>query len=233
MVIGESVEVVLPRNPENAEKLTPEYASLVFFNSFRHSQGIPIIQRDIFSYVHIIRPKWKISPEDKPKILEISQNMILSFLYGEEDKRKEGVILHDSYPPKNIAIVEIINRLGDMEDKFNDKEKPTPEKKRELIQKISESITSQDLDFLNRENGRERNPDSKKPLMDPWLSFIVHFGLNKNSTEVPEFDEMYRDIRAFITRPGAEINQFWLNSFTETLNIYRKKHRGVKINLEP
>lgn len=228
MVVGESVEVKLSRNPENAEKLTPEYASRVFFNSFRHSQGIPNIQKSIFRYLHIIRPTWKITLEDKPKILEISQNMILSFLYG-TDGRKEGVTLHDGYPNKDRVNTEIVHELAEMEEQFNYEAKSDPEKKSGLIQELADDITNQDLYFLNRENGRERNPPSKKPSMDPWLSFIIHFGLNKNSTGVQELDEMYKDIREFITRPGAEINQ----KLTETLKIYRKKHPGVKINLDP
>ena len=230
MVIGESVEVVLPRSPENAEQLTPKYASLVFFNSFRHSQGTPLpLQRDIFTYLHITNPTWKITPEDKPKILEISQKMIFSYLYGEEDVRKDGVILHNNYAlTKGMVNTTIVNQLDEMQEQFNDQEKSDPEKKRELIQKISNSIIGKDWVFLQR--GRERSPpDSKKPFMDPWLSFIVHFGLNKNSTEIPELDEMYKDIRAFITRPGAKITE----NFTETLKMYRQKHPGVKINLKP
>lgn len=229
MAIGESAEVALSTNPESVEKLTPRYASLVFFNSFRHSQGVLTMQRDIFSYVHIIRPKWKITLEDKPKILEISQNMIHSFLYGTHG-RKEGVSLHGSYPQKDRANTEMVHQLADMEEKFNDKEKSDPEKKRELIKKIADVITEKDLEFLSQEQGRNKIPhNSRRPLMDSWLSYIVHFALNKNSTGVPELDEMYKDIRAFITRPSAEINQ----NLTEILKIYRKKHPGVKINLNP
>lgn len=227
MAIGESAEVALSTNPENVEKLTPRYASLVFFNSFRHSQGQTTIQKDIFSYLHIIRPEWKITQEDKAKTLEISQNMIFSFLYGKGHERKDGVTLHDSYPTKDRAGIDIIDQLGEMEEKFNDEEKSDQEKKRELIQKLAEDIADTDLYFM--EKGRKRSPDRKSPPMDPWLSHIVHFALNKNFTGVPELDEMYKDIRAFITRPGAEINQ----KLTEILKIYRKKHPGVKINLNP
>lgn len=229
MAIGESVEVVLPRNPENAEKLTPRYASLVLFNSFRHSQGMPVLQRDIFSYIHIIRPTWKITREDKPKILEISQKMILSFLFGTHG-RKEGVTLHNSYPYKDRANTEIVYALADMEDQFSYEAKSDPEKKRELVKKIADATTGKDLEFLSKENARNKIPNnSRRPFMDSWLSFIVHFGLNKNSTGVPELDEMYKDIREFITRPGAEISQ----ELTEVLQFYRKKHPGVKINLNP
>lgn len=232
MVIGESAEVALSTNPENVEKLTPRYASLVFFNSFRHSQGVPTMQRNIFNYVHIIRPKWEITLEDKPKILEVSQNMILSFLYGTHG-RKEGVSLHVSSKGthKDRVNIEIAHELAEMEEQFNYyNEKSDPEKKRELIKKIADVIIDKDLEFLSKEQGRNKIPhNSRKPFMDSWLSYIVHFGLNGNSTGVPELDEMYKDIRAFITRPGVEKSQ----ELTEVLKIYRKKHPGVKINLNP
>jgi len=230
MIIGEPAEVALPTNPEHAAKFTPRYASLVLFNSFRHSQGIPIMQRDIFSYVHIVTPELKITPEDKPKVLELSRKMITSFLYGKGHDRKEGVTLHANYPPKNIVNDRIAEELDEMQERFNDKEKPTPEKKRELIQKIADTIIDRDLGFLEREDGRNKIPhNSRKPFMDSWLSYIVHFGLNRNSTGVPELDEVYADIRAFITQPGAARSQ----KLTETLKIYRKKHPGAAINLKP
>lgn len=152
--------------------------------------------------------------------------MILAFLFGGEHKRKKGVMLHARYPDRYKANTDIMHELDEMQEKFNDKEKSDPDKKRELIKKLADEITDRDLEFLRK--GRERNPDSKKPLMDPWLSFVIHFGLNGNSTGVPELDEMYKDIRAFITRPDAEVSQ----KLTETLKIYIRKHPGVKINLK-
>lgn len=228
--MAESLGVELLRNPEHAEKLTPQYASLLLFHSFRHSQGVEEIQRDIFSYIHIIRPEWRITPEDKPGIFAGSKEMIHAFLYGSGHGRKQGMALHDSYPIQDIETVNIAiaDALDHMEDRFDDK-KSKPKKKRELIQIMSDSIINTDLHWLLEEDGRERSPVSEKPKMDPWLSFIVHFGLNGNSTGVPELDEMYRDIRAFIVGSNVQINQ----ELTEILKIYKRKHPGVKINLNP
>lgn len=232
MAIGKSTEVALSRNPENIERqrLTPQYASLILVHSYRHSQGAPPIQRLIFSYLHFIRPEWKISIGDKPKAIDLSKEMIFSFLYGKGNKRKERrVTLHENRPNIYVTINDIRNQLDIMQTEFNNQENLEPENKKKLVEEIAKEITFRDLKFLERKNGRKRNPDSKKPLMDPWLSHLVHFGLNGNSTRVPEFDEMYEDIRAFITRPGAEISQ----ALTDTLKIYGEKHPGIKINLKP
>lgn len=239
--MGEPTEPIATKNPEMQNQLAPEYAARFLFHSFRHSQGYPSIQTHIFEYAHIIRPGWKIPKEEEKTILEISKKMILSFI-GQDGKHKTGIVLHQALPSTNQD-GQIEGQLDEMRKAFSEQTNLYSDWKDIITAHIVRDIVVRDQDFLTKENGRERSPGhSEKPLMDPWQSFIVHFGLNRNPTGIAEFDEMYADVRKFIIthlsgKSSLEDNFIdnddWIRNFKNVLRIYQEKHPGAKIDLSP
>lgn len=198
---------------EIQNQLTPEHASNIFVASFRHSQGLPDIQKNIFSYLHSIRPDWKITPEDKPEILNTSKEKVQAFLFGKENKARENTT-HSKYPTKEVAKRDIEDQFEEMEEQLNNQEEADQDKKEKLIQKIANGIIDRDSYFLDK--GRK-------------ISYIVHYGLNEHSTGIPEINEMYKEVRKFITLSGIKDNK----KLAEVLRIYGEKNPGVQINLDP
>lgn len=221
-----------PKKPEIQQNLTPEYAALLFFHSFRHSQGIPALQTEIFKYVHLIRPAWRITSEDRPKIEEISTRKIDSFL-GKQATTKHGVVAHRIISHSTEKVINV--ELEDMRDAFNGDYIVIPwipGAKNRLVKQIAKYIITSDLDYCKRQYGRERNPSySEKPLLDPWLSFVIHFGINKNSTNIAEFDQMYADIRKVILSGKVmNLKDRTQTKFAQLLEIYQQKHPNILIN---
>lgn len=221
-----------PPELEARGTLTPEYAAHLLYHSFRHSQGSPNLQERIFNYVHFTRPEWRIAPKDKPTIRRLSGKLISKYLG--EDNHKKGVMLHS--PVKDYDLDRNLDAgIDDMEKTFNGIHSFHREKG-DLVSAITGDVIFHDLKFLELKTGRPRIPgSSEKPAMDPWLSFIVHFGLNRNPTGVTEFDEMYGEVRKVLFDPPVEerVYQDWSPSYQKVLEIYQEKHPGAPIDLNP
>lgn len=208
------------------ETLTPEYAARFLFHSFRHSQGDSVLQSRIFSYAHLLRPDWTIDDGSRSKIREISQKMVFAFLGGNGEGKKD-VVVHTPSAIGDDAELGVMKELDYMEERFDER---APNRD-ELSTQITKLIIERDLKYLTRDGGRERAPASaQKPLLDPWLSFLVHFGLNRNPTGMVELDEMYKDVRVSVTKPSEERD---LTGFNDVLRIYQEKHPGTPIDLNP
>ncbi len=209
--------------------LTPDYAARFAYHSFRHSQGNQWLQKQIVSYAHAIRPSWEVQQSDIPKISTALNTLLPSF----EKMKQQGLHVSTeatSYYGTSRATDRI---LGLMEHCLKGESEPKEsELKGEIINDISKAIINQDHHFLIQKYGRNKiPPDINSPSRDDWLSHVVHFGLNGKPTGLKEFDEMYRDVRAHIL--SGRLDQESQKKFDEVLQIYKDKHSGVAINMQP
>ena len=222
----------------NKEHQTLGYATLLLFESFRHSQGFSPFQRKIFHYLHLIRPSWTISQEDREKI---NTQITLKTKAYIGDKGAHGKVrTHSSESTdRNRMLIAKDNALDSMVVTINDGLEPGEKRrsKEELIPMIAQYVIQMDLNFLIRPDGRSRSPitkedtDASNPHMDPWLSFVIHYALNQNSTNIEEYDRMYQDVRKAIL--SDKINQEAKDGLEQVTIIYQAKHPGVAINMQP
>jgi len=211
-------------DPLIQQVLKPDYAACFIYHSFKHSQGNQWLQRQIVSYAHLIRPLWEVKESDA-RAISIALNQLLQ---SYDKMREKGLhVSNEATSPLGTsraadqALYLMINFL-----KGENEPKPT------IVEAITYGIIERDHYFFAKPNGRNKtSPDINSPSRDNWLSHAIHFGLNGNPTGLKEFDEMYRDARAYIL--SRKLDQESQGKFDKVLAIYTDKHPGVAINLQP
>jgi hypothetical protein len=101
-----------------------------------------------------------------------------------------------------------------------------------LLPKLSTSIFKRDYHYLvDPGKGRLKTPtteDDRSFFNDPWSSFFVEFVMRGRKTGIPEFNEMYRDVRAYIERQHREKTEEWVMNmepkFTEIIKSHNNHH---------
>ena len=206
------------------EELTPEYAARYAYHSFRHSQGNQWLQKRIVDFTHSIRPSWKVDGSNLPVISEEFSKLLESFDRMKQQKLHASTEATSPYGTSRAA-----DRILYLMEHFL---KGESEPKEEIIKGIAGAIINQDHNFLTRENGRNKtDPDINIPLRDNWLSHAIHFGLNGTPTGLEEFNEMYSDVRDHIL--SGKLDQESQDKFEQVLKIYKDKHPGFEINMQP
>ncbi len=198
--------------------LTPDYAARILFQSYKHSQGLSGLQRDIFRYIHTIHPTWYMDNEQRKKVEELSEDRIIKY---------RSSSLHSEADANDIKSV-----LVDMQSALNYGE-DEGRGRGSLVKEVTRCIVERDYASLKLRNGRPRQlPNQNNPATDPWLSFLVYYGLNGNTTHLPELDRMYSDVEKFVTGEGLEsLDKKTQAQFAVVMEIYKQKHPGTNINL--
>ena len=173
------------------DTLSPQYGSKILFHSFTYSQGNVSLQQDLFDYIHLIRPAWRMNNGLKQEIFENALPSVakrLKFSVGNNEKHELHPKIYESIPMHLDA------RLQDFQKSL---EKNIAEKD-PLIEKIAIMCLLNDFHFLVHDldqspRGRPRRNEGEK-----WLSQLCHFGMNDAPTGLLEFDEMFDDVRQAI-----------------------------------
>jgi len=213
------------KEPLIQQELTPDYAARFAYLSFRHSQGNQWLQRQIVSFVHIIRPSWEVNESDVPAI-SIELNKLLQ---SYDIMREKGLHVSNTVATSPHGTDQAVSRIVYLMKNFlkiDDEPKPT------IVETIAAEIIRADHYFLTKENGRNKtSPDIKVPLRDNFLSHAIRFGLNGNPTGLAEFDEMYRDVKAHIS--SGRLDQESQGKFDKVMEIYKTNHPEVAIMMQP
>lgn len=74
------------------DALTAEYASQLLFQSFYFSQGDNNLQENMFKYLHLLHPSWKMSDSLFRETIQKTQEKVAGFFSAEA---KKSLVLHD------------------------------------------------------------------------------------------------------------------------------------------
>ena len=183
--------------PNSEGQLSPAYATRLFFASFEHSQGFPQLQRNFFRLMHNLHPAWQITDATKEDIRAMVTPKISKHLEHSEDENPgntEKVVFHPYIAYPDRIANEISSRLNDIQEDFNYEGEFMPTDS--LIFSIRKEIGKQDdLHTIGRGGRPRRNVDPSNPKNDPRFSYFKYYVIDGNSTEIPEFDEIYGLVR--------------------------------------
>jgi len=153
----------------------------IFINSFRFSQGEPSLQQDIFKYLHILHPDWRIDPAMKRNLFRQGLQAIKRIVPTSETAgnvtSSHQVVDEDKQVP---LASETRYRLNDMQDELAS---PMFSRRGELVARIVKVMMAKDTKFLKQ--GRP-------------LSYVCHYGINAHSTGIEEYDMLFKEIRSHI-----------------------------------
>jgi hypothetical protein len=159
--------------------LAPEYTSDIVVATFRHSQGAANFQKDIFDYIHLIRPHWRIPQED---IASITGQMLPEIV---------GHVKSANHMPTEQPILLELNRVvGEFKASLN--RSTPPLEKQVIVERLVEYTLLRDHYFLSSTKARPRGTGY---TTDQFASFFRDFVLGSQSTGFPELDEMYKDAK--------------------------------------
>lgn len=139
------------------------------------------------------------------------------------DRKDDGTML-----TKRSVDLEIWSTVEDMHTIFNDE----PEDPEALIPDISKGLFDKDFKFLvDPGGGRPKAPtvdEDKSFLHDPWGSFLVEFVMRGRNTGVPEFNEMFADVKSYIDKQRSEQTELWTDEmepkFTQIIESHNDHH---------
>ena len=205
-----------PTNPETQDSLSVAHGADLFFTSYYFSQGLPGLQLNIFRYLHLIRPAWRIADEEKPVIRRQALAKVFQHLqHAQGEQPPGGKVTHASYRETDIYS-DVSGNLDEMKNILDGAEDNNPDfqQKDYVISQLAYWVYTRDFEtlFEEKENekkevigvsekGRPRhgiNPNAPYGFGDPWLSHAIYYGVLGNPTPMGEFDEMFRDIGEYI-----------------------------------
>ena len=211
----------MSRNIEEAKTHPPLDAKRVhaiIFTSFFFSQGDNDMQGDMFRYIHRIRPEWHIDLHSLfPQLIEdkVFQEKIDRVALSNGKKHTTHLVggkRIDAASSRN-ALVEEIHSLR----RILSGEREDTEYMNELLATLTWTIIEADHLNIVEKGGRTRDLNklngkngTLSPYDDPFHSHFCYYVLGENSTHIPEFDQMFLDIR---------------NSFNSSLAFLEPKNR--------
>lgn len=220
--------VGLAAEAELEHAYTPQEVSKLFFNSFRFSQGEPGIQQLLYNYLckeygdrlssRLIQDGIEIAAPRIEKFVSAG----VSHTVREEDRIKDTI---DEERQKWLATLDVHNSGKEMV--FDTKE-------------TLKQILARETRFLVRGSGRPR-PNSgdgnQSGPKDKFTSHIVYYGLLENSTGMPEYDKLFKELLAElpnIPSEGRAMNRYGYEdqySFYTTLEKHFSAHPEDKAKL--
>ncbi len=219
--------------------LTPHHAARLIFFSYMVAQGSTdtefAFQQSIFSYLHEQHPDWKISDEDKSTVFEETKKLVDSF-HGAVAPNADGSNSKTQHPQidsKYDKYGDLQKNVDNMQATFNGEAQV-----KEPLRQILLYTILQDHTILVEKGGRKRsNPDPNDPRRDPWLSFLVHYGLQGNSIGVPEYNQMFRDVRSYIEARGSIGKTFHYlpqigTMYREVIDVHNQHHPNAQVKPE-
>lgn len=226
------------------QPLTVEHAANLLFFSFRFSQGDTDLQRLFFRYLHLINPDWRFQEGFEQNIFDILQERTKKFVLSNNETRDEKLKYHH---PEDLTVQGVENilmlEIKEMGSIFGDRE-PNEEdsqaykrgwidgmqkrSKDEIVRLITQGVIERDYEFLVRKGkGRERRGVNRATLSgDPWSSHLIDYGLRENTTKVPEYDQMFRDVKDYIFSDHSRDIQWQrgLSQLKEVISVYYNFH---------
>lgn len=209
-----------------------QHLARIFFASFEHSQGLPELQRLIFQYIHSVNSQLRMTDQIRAKIFTMVSPRIEKYLEHTPDSPNitdNTSVYHPNITnklrtySKDIIITETVLRLNEMYVLL------TFDPSRQLdtsIIGIVKGMISREFKFLHEQGGRVRkNIDPNTLKGDPWFSYLCHYALNEQKTRIPEFDQMYSDVKGFILSGGmSSLSRETDVEFDAVVSIYNREH---------
>jgi hypothetical protein len=210
--------------------------------SFRVSEGSPDQQSRALRYVKGLHPDSKIDRDALFTIEAGARTLIYPLFFPTEsppadipkyavaertplhtDRKDDGIML-----TKKSINLEIWSTLEDMHKIFNDE----PEDPKALIPEISNELLRKDFKYLVYPGGgRPKAPaadEDRSFLHDPWGSFLVEFVMRGRNTGVPEFNEMFADVKSYIDKQRSEQTELWTDEmepkFAQIIESHNEHH---------
>jgi hypothetical protein len=183
--------------------LTLGIALQVMVMGFFLSQGDPHLQHCLYRYLHAICPDWRVSEEMKialqrqiQPVRTISEQGMHTTAYDPQD-------IINNLEAETNAMQLIFNGPGLLHSALGP-----------LIGEIITGIVVRDYKYLVEDGARPRGEEHHlhhllqhtafyNPMKDPYLSHFCYFGVLGKGTGMPEFNQMFDEIRQHITGRSA------------------------------
>jgi hypothetical protein len=204
------------------QELAPEYAGRILFNSFRFSQGDPVLQHQIFAYLHEIRPNWRIDVPQEEALKATAKKLHEHVAVGARPAG-ERAILHTMIESTDFGS-ELDSAISWLKKTFSGE----PIGHYNGIRFIVDKIITRDANYLlYTDGGRPRTfhrPDLEKSEMgDPWLSHAIYYGIEGHTTGIPEYDQMFHELGDYINNVLSEKDQILFRKFNGVKKVYEGK----------
>lgn len=221
-----------PNEKESRQYFTLEIAKPILLNSFFLSQGKPSLQDNIFSYIHLIKPAWKVDPTTRNDLSKYITDVAIKM-------KDKGLHKHMG---SNIAARAEAIRVFDVMDKIfagQYREGNIGTTHHDLMRLITTGMIDRDIygftNFGERGAMRYEHPEERRytPLTDKYLSQFCYFILGENNLNIPEFDNMFEDIREYIQAPEvmAYLKQKFPDKLERTVELYNLHHPDKQVSL--
>lgn len=236
---AEQSETEKSSHVEKERVLDLNYLRKILFLSYKFSQGNPGLQYEIFQYIHVLHPDWKMDNELKSKALEEIRRLAKQYIPYSQSESEEvnpsGKLQHaskgstDTITEKQIDD-DVQSRIEEIQQALNERT-PYKDEKDEIVRKITDITMRMDHRYLSRPEGRTRGEipkDRQTPQTDPFISFLCYYGLQGNLTGLEEFDAMFKDVSGVVLEDGLAPDPVWhktkLDKFHKIIGFYNEHH---------
>jgi hypothetical protein len=210
--------------------LTLGIALQVMVMGFFLSQGDPYLQHCLYRYLHAVCPDWRVSEEMKialqrqiQPVRKITEQGMHTTAYDPQD-------IINNLEAETNAMQLIFNGPGLLHSAIGP-----------LIGEILTAIVARDYKYLVEDGARPKGEEHYlhhllqytslyNPMKDPYLSHFCYFGILGKGTGIPEFNQMFDEIRQHVTGGSALFENLLLlqSSLARKLPLvieaYNRKH---------
>ena len=226
------------REPRVEDHLTPERAARLVFYSFRFSQGDDVTQRLILAWLHE-RYHWHLSKKDQKESRVQLEKMTDKFKdqqfgvshFGLKEETYESVI---EELPDYLAILGGSTELVEAAEKLLRR----PEENTRAGQLLATFASNDRFHIAGRRaiaGGRagsaRYDSGSGNIKDDSYFSFLCTYILQEHSTHIPEFDELFEDVRQHLKT--ETLSQDSLRDIEAVVGVYNEHHPGNPVAWEP
>lgn len=223
---------------ESAEPQSLEFgrAKSLLIRSFQFSQGHTHLQSNIYRWLHINYPAYRLNHELKSR-LEVQLRRALPGIVrlpNTHFSSPEEVIRHPQnmftqsglipIPPSEIETV-LIRELRIFQEILSGSQ-PHIKDYIALMDELAYGIIKRDHQYIVAGGGRERRgkEGSTSPDDDKFLSHICYYCLLGMPTGTPEYDEMFRQLKEYII---ANFEQEKL--LHDVITVYNRHHPDQQV----
>lgn len=209
-------------------ELTTDKAIQLLFWAYFLSQGDPYGQNKPLHYVHKIRPDWRLTDGMKTKLIESTQSAVIKL---------ESLGRHKMPEHKLPGIRdEATYNVRDMDEILQGIYYPlTP--RESVVDDMIVDMIYQDHKHIIVKGERPRKPTgllAHELFDDPNLSHFCHFVLRGNELKVPEYNQMFQEMRDVLPRRlfGFYLDGRITRSMVEKIVIHHNRtHPGQEVEL--
>jgi hypothetical protein len=230
-------------NPSGIKPISAEHGSKILFNGLRFSQGDRGLFVSIAEYFHTAHPTWQV--EDQKTIVELCRQRVGKFFGPADSPLKLHAPIEPSAWQRQVAEEADVLTASLNSSVF--------EPINETLAHIASAIIGADRWLYYRrlkdpqdgyKYGRYREvPETKRNnsyMQDRWMSHFKHYVIDGNQTELPEYDEMFADVKRFweakiqedpIWNPNVQPDYMSLQpgkSLAYIIQVWEKTHPDLK-----